>query len=63
MMDGVKFPPIVIDSSKGQVSALIEGRHRTEGAILAYKKRILAIDLANIHVTTKRGDQIYVFPR
>lgn len=63
MRDGAKFPPIIIDSSKGQVAALIEGRHRTEGAILARKKRILAIDLAGIQIGTWLGDQIYVFPR
>lgn len=63
MKGGVQFPPVIIDSSKGQVAALIEGRHRTEAAILAMKKWILAIDLSGIRIAQKHGEQFYMFPR
>ena len=43
---GTEFPPVVIDSSRAPILALIEGGHRTDAATQAKMKKILAIDLA-----------------
>lgn len=51
---GIRFPPIVIDSST-KVDPLIEGGHRTAAAVDAGIPLIRAIDLAGIRVVKVRS--------
>jgi hypothetical protein len=59
---GAAFPPVVIDSSR--VPPLIEGRHRIAAAVKAGIRKIVAIDLAGVHVKkTPDGFETYGFRR
>ena len=57
-----EFPPVTIDSSQSPLNSLLEGGHRVASAVAEGVTKILAIDLAGVHVVkTKDGLETYDF--
>lgn len=61
LREGTKMPPVLIDSSRAPILALIEGGHRVAAAVHAGVPEISAIDLAAPRIVKREGLESYEF--